>query len=339
MKKLFSLILCLGILLSAAVACGGNNEEASESKGEDSASELTIGFSQVGSESEFRTANTNDIRRAAEDAGINLQFSDAQQKQENQIKAIRSFIAAEVDVITFCPIVDSGWDTVLQEAKDANIPVVLVDRGVTADESLYVSHIGTDALEEGADSFKWIDKYVSENDIKPRAGGDTYNVAILEGTVGSSVASDRLTGFSEALANPESGLKYEIILSQTGEYTRAKGNEVMESFLKSDGDKIDILFSANDDMALGAIQAIKAAGLKPAEDILIVSIDGSKGAFNAMIAGEQNAVVEHSPLMGDKLMEVVKAVAAGEEVERNYIVEGGTFDQSNAEEELPNRQY
>lgn len=357
MKKISSLVLVL-ILALSLVACGGSTtpttkapanaatdgaaaaEGTTKADGTASAGgeKIVLGFSQVGSESEFRTANTNDVRKWADLEGVDLQFSDAQQKQENQIRAIRSFIASEVDVIAFVPIVNSGWETVLQEAKDAGIPVMLVDRGVTADESLYVTRIGMDTLKEGADAFNWIDNYITKEKKQPRQG-DIFNIVILEGTVGSSVALDRLNGFKEAMAASANAGKYEIILSQTGEYTRAKGKEVMESFLRSAGDKIDILFAANDDMALGAIQAIEAAGLKPGKDIIIVSIDAAKGAFNAMIEGKLNAAVEHNPLMGQKIMEIAKKIAAGETVDRMYYVEQGIYDQSNAASELPNRQY
>lgn len=261
LKKWLTGVLAAAMALSLA-ACSDGGAESADAGSEDS---ITLGFAQVGSESEWRTANTDNIKAAAEAAGVTLQFSDAQQKQENQIKAIRSFIASDVDVISFCPIVETGWDTVLQEAKDAGIPVVLVDRGVTADPSLYVTHIFADALKEGANAFNWVDEYMTAEGKTPRAGGDQFQVAILEGTVGSSVAADRLQGFTDAMAESPNSGKYNVICSQTGEYTRAKGMEVMESFLKSDGDKIDILFSCNGDMALGAIQAIEAAGLKPGE--------------------------------------------------------------------------
>ncbi len=332
--------LVMGLTL---VACGGSNTTANDTTAaggeKKEASDIIVGFAQVGSESEWCTANTENIKKAAEEAGITLQFSDAQQKQENQIKAIRSFIASDVDVISFCPIVQTGWDTVLQEAKDAGIPVVLVDRGVTADSSLYVTHIGANALKEGADAFNWIDEYVHAQGKTPRGGGDQFQIAILEGTVGSSVAADRLSGFTDAIAASENAAEYNVIASQTGEYTRAKGKEVMESFLKSDGDKIDILFACNDDMALGAIQAIEAAGLKPAEDIVIVSIDAAKGAFNAMIEGKMNCAVEHTPDFGALLMETAVKIVNGEEVPAEITVEEGIFPADTAAEELPNRTY
>lgn len=340
LKKFLASILSLAMVLSLA-ACGGDSgEDAASGDGADGGEQsITLGFAQVGSESEWRTANTDNIKASAEEAGITLQFSDAQQKQENQIKAIRSFIASDVDVISFCPIVETGWDTVLQEAKDAGIPVVLVDRGVTADPSLYVTHIFADALKEGANAFNWIDEYMTSEGKTPRAGGDQFQVAILEGTVGSSVAADRLQGFLDAMDASENSAKYNVLCSQTGEYTRAKGMEVMESFLKSDGDKIDILFSCNGDMALGAIQAIEAAGLKPGEDIVIVSIDAAKGEFNAMIEGKMNCAVEHTPNFGPTLMETAKKIVAGEEVPATIELEEGIYPADIAEQELPNRTY
>ena len=335
LKKWLTGVLAAAMALSLA-ACSDGGAESADAGSEDS---ITLGFAQVGSESEWRTANTDNIKAAAEAAGVTLQFSDAQQKQENQIKAIRSFIASDVDVISFCPIVETGWDTVLQEAKDAGIPVVLVDRGVTADPSLYVTHIFADALKEGANAFNWVDEYMTAEGKTPRAGGDQFQVAILEGMVGSSVAADRLQGFTDAMAESPNSGKYNVICSQTGEYTRAKGMEVMESFLKSDGDKIDILFSCNGDMALGAIQAIEAAGLKPGEDIVIVSIDAAKGEFNAMIEGKMNCAVEHTPNFGETLMETAKKIVAGEEVPATIELEEGIFPADIAEQELPNRTY
>lgn len=329
-----------GVMTVSLAACGGGSSAEGESTdGEKTVSDIVLGFAQVGAESEWRTANTDNIKQAAETAGITLQFSDAQQKQENQIKAIRSFIASDVDVISFCPIVETGWDTVLQEAKDAGIPVILVDRGVTADPSLYVTHIKADALQEGAKAFNWIDEYMQEQNKTPRGGGDQFQIAILEGTVGSSVAADRLEGFKTAMAESQNAAQYNVIASQTGEYTRAKGKEVMESFLKSDGDKIDILFACNDDMALGAIQAIEAAGIKPGEDIVIVSIDAAKGAFNAMIEGKMNCAVEHTPNLGDLLMETAVKIVNGEEVPEVIEVEEDIFPADIAEQELPNRTY
>ncbi len=342
MKKIISLVVALAMMFVIA-GCGGG-DQAAKSSGSGSGSgssgkQITMGFSQIGAESEWRTANTESVKQAAKDAGVNLQFSDAQQKQENQIKAIRSFIAQGVDIIAFVPIVETGWDTVLKEAKDAKIPVIVVDRDVkVSDDSLYVAKIGTDSVAEGKKVFNWIDEYMAKQNKQPRSG-DKYNVVILEGTVGSSVAIRRQEGFKDAMAAAKDASKYNILASQTGEFTRQKGQEVMESFLKSDRDKIDILFAQNDDMALGAIQAIEAAGLKPGKDITIISIDGVKGMFQAMIEGKSNCTVECNPLQGPLLMETAKKILAGEKVEKLVYVDEGIFPADVAEKTLPERKY
>ncbi len=319
-----------------ALAVGAAIAATSYAQAED---KIVVGFSQIGAESEWRTANTNDVMAAAERAGVELKFSDAQQKQENQIKAIRSFISQKVDVIGFVPIVETGWDNVLREAKRAKIPVVIMDRDLKTDPSLYVAKIGTDQVEEGRRAFNWIDEYVTKTGRTPRNGGDKLNIVILEGTVGASAAVGRSKGFNEALNASPNKDKYNILASQTGDFTRQKGQEVMESFLKSYRDDIDILFSQNDDMALGAIQAIEAAGLKPAQDIIIVGADAVKGMFQAMIDGKANATVECNPLQGDLFFETCKKILAGEEVPKSVYVEEGVFDATNAAEAFPSRKY
>jgi simple sugar transport system substrate-binding protein len=294
------------------------------------AHQITLGFSQIGAESEWRTANTNSIKEAAAAANIRLKFSDAQQKQENQIKAIRSFIAQKVDVISFSPVVETGWETVLQEAKAAKIPVILTDRAVNvSDDSLFVTLIGSDFVEEGRRAGKWL----LEN-TKDRKGD--INIVELQGTVGSAPANDRKKGFQEVIAADP---RYKIIRSQTGDFTRAKGKEVMEAFLKAEGKNINVLFAHNDDMAIGAIQAIEEAGLKPGQDIIIVSIDGVKGAFEAMVAGKLNASIECNPLLGAQLMAAVKDVVAGKPVPKRIVTEESVFSQANAKEAMPTRKY
>lgn len=291
---------------------------------------IVLGFSQVGAESEWRTANTESIKSAAKEAGITLKFSDAQQKQENQIKAIRSFIAQKVDVIAFSPVVESGWENVLREAKAAKIPVVLTDRAVNVkDDSLYVSFMGSDFVEEGRKAGRWlVDK------MKDQKG--PVNIVELQGTVGSAPAIDRKEGFEEIIkADP----KFKIIRSQTGDFTRAKGKEVMEAFLKAEGKSINVLYAHNDDMAIGAIQAIEEAGLKPAKDITIISIDAVKGAFEAMIAGKLNVSVECSPLLGPQLMAAVKDIKAGKPVQKRIVTKEGIFPMETAAKEFPSRKY
>ena len=291
---------------------------------------IVVGFSQIGAESEWRTANTNSMKSAAAAAGIELKFSDAQQKQENQIKALRSFIAQKVDVIALTPVVESGWDTVLKEIKDAKIPLILMDRSVDSkDTSLYATHIGFDFVKQGEMAGQWL------ADRAKTMKGD-INVVELQGTVGSAPAIDRKKGFETAIkGNPN----IKIIRSQTGDFTRAKGKEVMEAFLKAEGKKINVLYAHNDDMAIGAIQAIEEAGMKPAKDIVIISIDAVKGAFEAMIAGKLNVSVECSPLLGPQLMSAVKDIKAGKAVPKRIGTEEGIFPMEVAAQEFPKRKY
>ncbi|MDZ5699617.1 galactofuranose ABC transporter, galactofuranose-binding protein YtfQ [Chelativorans sp. M5D2P16] len=257
----------------------------------------TIGFSQIGSESGWRAAETTLTRQEAEKRGIDLKFADAQQKQENQIKALRSFIAQGVDAILLAPVVATGWDSVLEEAQEAEIPVVLLDRMVDAPDDLYLTAVGSDLVHEGRVAGEWLVEAVN---------GEDCNIVELQGTTGSSPAIDRKNGFEEAIAGHDN---LTIIRSQTGDFTRTKGKEVMESFLKAEGGGTNIcaLYAHNDDMAVGAIQAIKEAGLKPGEDILVVSIDAVPDIFTAMAAGEANATVELTPNMAGPAFDALEA--------------------------------
>ena len=316
----------IGLLTALAIACSAWLPGAALAAGK----KLVIGFAQTGAESEWRTANTDSIKSAAKEAGIELKFSDAQQKQENQIKAIRSFIAQKVDVIILAPLVTTGWDTVLMEAKRAKIPVILESRNVEVkDTSTWVTFVGSDFVEEGRRAAKWL------VDHSQNTQGDV-NIVELQGTVGSDPANDRKKGFEEGIkAHP----RFKIIRSQTGDFTRAKGKEVMEAFLKADGKKIHVLYAHNDDMAIGAIQAIEEAGLKPGKDILVIGVDAVKGAFEAMIAGKMNVSVECSPLLGPQLMEAAKDAAAGKPLPRWIKTIEGVFPAEVAAKEFPNRKY
>jgi simple sugar transport system substrate-binding protein len=291
---------------------------------------IVLGFSQIGAESEWRTANTESIKQASKDAGIELKFADAQQKQENQIKAIRSFIAQKVDVIAFSPVVESGFETVLREAKAAKIPVILTDRAVNVkDDSLYVTFMGSDFIEEGHKAGKWLLE-------KMKGTTGDVNIVELQGTVGSAPAIDRKKGFEDII---KSDPRFKVIRSQTGDFTRAKGKEVMEAFLKAEGKKINVLYAHNDDMAIGAIQAIEEAGMKPGTDIVIVSIDAVKGAFEAMLAGKLNVTVECSPLLGPQLMQAVKDLKAGKTLPKRIVTQESIFPMEVAAAEFPKRKY
>jgi len=347
-RKRMGLLAMLCALILVVTACGSSGNTQSQSAGSSTPSspspsassaapassapaekKIVLGFAQVGAESGWRTANTKSIQESAAAAGIELKFSDAQQKQENQIKAIRSFIQQKVDVIAFSPVVESGWDTVLKEAKDAGIPVILTDRAIDSpDTSLYVSFLGSDFVEEGRRAGRWLVEQFKDHD------GDV-NIVELQGTVGSAPAIDRKAGFEEIIKDDP---KFKIIASQTGDFTRAKGKEVMQAFLKAHKN-IDVLYAHNDDMALGAIQAMEAAGLKPGEDIIIISVDGIRDAFVAASEGKINFIVECNPLLGPQLMDLVKKVVAGESVPKRIVTEERTFTIEEAIAELPNRQY
>ena len=290
---------------------------------------IILGFSQIGAESEWRTANTESVKSAAKDAGFELKFADAQQKQENQIKAIRNYIQQKVDVIAFSPVVESGWDTVLKVAKDAGIPVILTDRAVDSpDKTLYKTFLGSDFVKEGRLSGEWL-----VNETKSATG--PLNIVELQGTTGSAPANDRKEGFAKAIAaNPN----LKIIASQTGDFTRAGGKAVMEQFLKANP-KIDWLFAHNDDMGLGALEAITAAGKVPGKDIKIITVDAVHDGMQALADGKINYIVECSPLLGDQLMDLAKKVVAGESVPERVVTEETTFTQEQAKTALPSRKY
>ncbi|MCZ7436928.1 ABC transporter substrate-binding protein [Micromonospora sp. WMMC241] len=317
-----------GVLLAASMAACGNSDTGGDSGGGGN-DKLVLGFSQVGAESGWRTANTTSIKEAAGEAGVELKFDDAQQKQENQIKAIRNFIQQKVDVIAFSPVVESGWDTVLKEAKDAKIPVILTDRAVdSADKSLYKTFLGSDFKKEGRLAGEWLVE-------QKKAATGPVNIVELQGTTGSAPANDRKAGFGEAIAaNPN----LKIIASQSGDFTRAGGKQVMEQFLKANP-KIDVLFAHNDDMGLGALEAITAAGKVPGKDITIITVDAVKDGMQALADGKFNFIAECSPLLGPQLMDLAKKVKAGEEVPARIETEETTFTQETAKEALPNRKY
>jgi ABC-type sugar transport system substrate-binding protein len=315
MRLLTTLILALGL-----AACGSN--------GEGQGARLTIGFSQVGSESSWRTNFSESVKAEAERRGIDLKFSDAQQKQENQIKAIRSFIAQGVDAIVVAPVVETGWKPVLQEAQRAGIPVVIVDRNMALDDdSLYLTRVASDFVEEGRKAARWL--------MEATAGN--CDIVELQGTVGATAAIDRMKGFNEIIdAFPDA----RIIRSQSGDFTRSKGKEVMESFLKAGngGNDICAVWAHNDEMAIGAALAIREAGLDPGDDILIVSVDAVPDIFKAMADGDTNATVELSPDMGGPAFDAIERFLAGDTAIPKLIpVNGGLYTQETAAEEYRRR--
>jgi len=316
------------MLLSAAAvlpACKPSSPGGSAAAG--GGGRLVVGFSQIGADNPWRTAETESIKAEAARRGIELKFSDAQGQQEAQISAMRSFIAQGVSAIILAPKVETGWDAILKEARDAKIPVVLVDRGVTvSDESLFTTLIASDFVAEGRMAGEWLAK---------KAGGKA-GIIQLEGTTGSAPANDRRKGFEAAIAaHPE----MKILASQTGDFKRSDGKNVMEALIKAHGAAITAVYAHNDDMAIGAIQALEAAGRAPGKDVTVVSIDGMGFAFEAIRDGKLNCTVECNPLLGPMAFDAIAKALKGETLPKNLVQEDRLFDETNAAAELPNRKY
>lgn len=298
-------LLLLTLLLALSLSGCAPQSAPEEPDAADDA--VLLGFSQLGRESAWRMGNSRDIQEAAERAGVQLMYDNAQQEQENQIKAIRSFIAYQVDVIAFAPIVEQGWDTVLMEARDAGIPVLLTDRFiVTDDPSLYVGYVGADFLAEGRRAGKFL---VEKAD---REGLDDLKIVELSGTLSSTPMQQRSSGFREMIEGDE---RFHILETVSGDFLRSKGKECMQALLARHAE-IDVLFSHNDSMTLGAIEAIEEAGLRPGEDIIIITVDGEQAAIDLLQEGKINCVVECTPMLGDIIMDLTKKLAAGEDIPR-----------------------
>jgi simple sugar transport system substrate-binding protein len=319
--KLFKKSLVVLAMLALAVGAFGQGKK------------VVVGFSQIGSESEWRNANTVSMQNTfLDDPDMTLIYSDAQQKQENQIKALRSFIARKVNVILFTALVETGYGPVMAEAQKAKIPVIMIDRDVAvADRQYRLTIMGSDFVKEGEKAGTWLADYLKKKGMD----GQAINIVQIEGTTGSAPAIDRATGFATVL---KQHANWKISRSQTGDFTVDGGKAVMEAFLKADKG-IQVLYAHNDGMALGAIQALKEAGLKPGKDIIVISIDGVKGAFQAMVAGELNASIECSPLLGPQALQAVKDYVAGKKLPARIWTQEGIFDETNAAAALPSRQY
>jgi ABC-type sugar transport system substrate-binding protein len=300
--------------ISVAAACGGRREGT------------TVGFSQIGAESSWRVAETESIRGEAEKRGVALKFADAQQKLESQIAALHSFLAQGVDAVILAPQRKDGFEPALRELAQAKIPVVLVDRGLDCDPSLYATLIASDFTAEGRMAAEWLVAH-SQGDVR---------IAELEGTAGSDPAIERKRGFDERIAKEP---RMRIVKSVSADFQLPKGKEAMEAILKSEGNGVDAVYAHNDDMALGAIQAIEAAGKKPGKDVLVLSIDATKGAFDAILAGKLSCAVECSPLLGPMAFDAVERLRRGEGVEKRTVVKDRVFDATNAAAERPNRKY
>lgn len=325
-------VLVVGFIIGVGVisSCSKKEQKVTEVPADNM---IIIGFSQVGAESDWRIANTKSMKSALSEAnGFHLIFADAQQKQDNQIKAIRDFIAQEVDVIAIAPATETGWDVVLQEAKAASIPVIIVDRMIkVSDESLYTCWIGSDFENEGREAANWLIQYWKESGKDK----EDQNIVILQGTIGSTAQIGRSQGFNEAI---KAYSNVHVLAEQSGEFTQAKGQEVMESLIKQ-YDDIDVVVAQNDNMAFGAIGALKKVGKNPGKDIIVISFDAVKAAFTSMIEGEMNISVECNPLHGPRVAELAKNIMKGVAVNKIQYMEERVYTQENALTELPNRQY
>ncbi len=296
----------LALIISAILLLAGCGREQAADESEDP--KLLLGFSQLGSESSFRIGNTRDIEEKAEEYGISLMLENANQKQENQIAAIRSFIAYRVDVIAFSPIVEDGWDNVLREAKDAGIPVVLVDRTIrTEDDSLYESLIGADFYEEGVMAAEYLLRKADD------LGKDRLNIVEITGTEDSTPMKQRHEGFFDTIGGDS---RMNLLESVNGDFLRSRGAECMEYLLETYGDDIDVIYSHNDEMTMGALPKIENAGYRPGEDMVIISIDGGQEAIDILKEGKINCIVECTPMLGSILMETAMKLKAGEAVEK-----------------------
>jgi simple sugar transport system substrate-binding protein len=321
MKRTLVAVLLLSMLVVPLTLFAGGQGGTEEGP-------KVVGFSQIDNQNPWRLAETESVKSEAAKRGYELKYSDAQAIQENQIKALRSFIAQGVDGILLAPKTATGWEPVLKEAKAAGIPVVLLDRDIeVSDQSLYETFIGSDFVFEGEEAAKQMIKDLGEGPL---------NVAELQGQPGADPTIDRAEGFRNVIDN-YAGI--EIILSQTGEFNRLEGKKVMEAFLKAKGDEIDVVYAHNDDMAIGAIQAIREYGLEPAEDIYLVSIDAVRDAFEAMVDGDLNCTVECTPLLGPAGFDALEAVWRGETLPRWIKSEDQTFTMDQAADVIDSRKY
>ena len=303
--------LLAAILLFLLGGCAGKNPERE-------APAIVVGFSQLGAESSWRIANTRSVEEAAKQYGFGLMMENANQKQEKQIDAIRSFIAYRVDVIVYSPIVETGWDNVLSEAKQAGIPVILVDRMIeTEDEGLYTAYIGADFYAEGVRAGEYL---IRKADAE---GLNRVRIAEISGTPDSTPMRDRQRGFTDTIAGDE---RFEIIDSISGDFLRSKGEECMTLLLEKYGrEGIDAVYSHNDSMTLGALDVLEREGIAPGSDILLITVDGEREAVEALKAGKINCVVQCTPDLGDEVMKLVQELKAGKAIPRTMHPEEGAF--------------
>lgn len=314
------IILCIFVFL------GRESPQTADKEEEETVTEesIVVGFSQLGAESDWRSANSESMRATfTEENGYKLIFEDGQQKQANQIMAIRTFIQQEVDYIVLAPVTETGWDTVLQEAKDAGIPVIIVDRMVNvSDESLFVCWVGSDFELEGRRAAEWLNQYTQIHDIPP----EEINIVNIQGTIGASAQIGRTKGLADA--SRSNG--WNLLEAVPGDFTRAKGREVMESLLKK-YNNINVVYCENDNEALGAIDAIETAGKRVGShithgEIMVISFDGvNQEAMQHVKDGKIRCIAECNPLHGPRVRTIIEMLEEGGVPDKFYYVEEGMY--------------
>lgn len=326
-SKLAIVFIIFVIIISSFFFIKKTNKISADKKIEQTP--IIVGFAQLGSESAWRNANTESVKTAAKDAGVNLIYENADGSQEAQKQIIKDFIIQKVDVIILPPLVTTEWNDILLDAKKANIPVIIADRTIKPNNtSLYSAFVGGDFLLEGKNAAKWLIEHTNP--------GKRINIVELRGLAGSSPTIDRAKGF-RMIINSHPNITF--IDSVSGDFIKAKGKLQMEKLLKKHANNINVVFAHNDDMALGAIEAIEEYGLKPGKDILIVSVDGEKAALQAIKDRKANVSVECTPMLGPKLIETAIKLYKGEKVPKKIVMEEKVFTIDNVNEELPLRPY
>lgn len=334
-NKIFRKVIIVLAVLALLTGCAGQEPEAEDTRTPTDDNLIVVGVSQEGSESVWRTANTRSVKETlTKENGYFLIFKNARQKQENQIKALRSFISQRVDYIVFSPIVEDGWDTVLREAREAEIPVILMDRKINVkDESLYTAWVGSDFVEEGRNAGKWLEDYLKGQ----RFNDDQVNIVVLQGTAGTTAMFGRTQGFEEIAAKHEN---WNTLEQTNADFTTAKGEEEMRRLLNT-YPEIDVLVSQNDDMTFGALEAIQSAGRTTGTggDITVISFDGTKKALEKVKTGAINVDVECNPYQGKYIEEIIQALETGQSIEKDNYVEEKVFTQKNVLSVLNDRTY
>ena len=334
-NKIFRKVIIVLAVLALLTGCAGQEPEAEDTRTPTDDNLIVVGVSQEGSESVWRTANTRSVKETlTKENGYFLIFKNARQKQENQIKALRSFISQRVDYIVFSPIVEDGWDTVLREAREAEIPVILMDRKINVkDESLYTAWVGSDFVEEGRNAGKWLEDYLKGQ----RFNDDQVNIVVLQGTAGTTAMFGRTQGVEEIASKHEN---WNILEQTNADFTTAKGEEEMRRLLNT-YPEIDVLVSQNDDMTFGALEAIQSAGRTTGTggDITVISFDGTKKALEKVKTGAINVDVECNPYQGKYIEEIIQALETGQSIEKDNYVEEKVFTQKNVLSVLNDRTY